>query len=102
MIEIEKKVIGSSGSEYSVTVRADEKQIKATCNCQAGKHGLLCKHIKQVLDELYKTNSLFKAHYEMSGMHAALEELAIAEHELERLKKEVSDKKKKISRLICG
>lgn len=102
MIEIEKKVIGSSGSEYSVTVRANEKQIKSICNCQAGINGVLCKHVKQVLDDQISINPSFKEHYQSSGIHAAFEELAIAEHELERLKKEVSDKKKKISRLICG
>ena len=41
------KVTGSTGNEYCVTFSDETGALKASCTCQAGEFGTLCKHIME-------------------------------------------------------
>ena len=47
----ETKVTGSKGDEYTVRfgrVHGQKYSHNYTCDCKAGEHGRLCRHVKQV------------------------------------------------------
>lgn len=50
----ERKVTGSTGNVYTVRfgrVHGQKYSHNWTCDCMAGKHGRLCRHVKQVRHE---------------------------------------------------
>lgn len=89
--------IGSKGEVYTIRFWKENGfgSLKASCTCRAGEYGQLCKHILAVLKENPEIYAAFKKSY------GDLFDSYIAKSaELERLKKDVNNRKHQIARLL--
>lgn len=104
--EKEYKVAGSE-QEYTVRIVSDGQTVHAHCDCQAGQFKTLCKHVMQCIE----TDAEIKAALVESGLWQIYEEyhqkLAEAEavkrevmKEVEKVKREAKNVKKKFERLL--
>jgi len=103
MSEIRFQVQGSADSPYDVTfVNRGNGNLSAYCTCPAGENGQYCKHrfailngeIKAIVSGNEHEVSLVVSWLAGSDIESALKDVAAAELELERAKKEVSRVKK--------
>ena len=103
MSEIRFQVQGSADSPYDVTfVNRGKGNLSAYCTCPAGENGQYCKHrfailngeIKAIVSGNEHEVSLVVSWLAGSDIESALKDVAAAEFELERAKKEVSRVKK--------
>lgn len=99
---------GDSGSVYTVTlIGHPEGRVSLRCSCPAGKKGILCKHLRNLLAGDFKRVVVGEAaQMEFASRLASsplprvtsplLQRLSAAEKEQEALKKEISNLKKDI------
>ena len=87
---------GSTGNIYQVLFSIDDGKLKASCNCPAGKKGILCKHVIGIMlnDE--------DIHRELDnyGYLSVYNDYLAKLDESEKIKKEASNIKKKFERLL--
>ena len=108
MKEIRFLVKGSSDEPYEVVFRINEKNLTALCSCPAGLNGLYCKHRLRILqgikENIVSSNledvQIVQNWLPGTDIDSALEELSVAEKELEEQKKKVSSYKKKLARVM--
>lgn len=90
------KVIGSTGNEYCVTFSDETGTLKASCTCQAGEFGTLCKHIMEFVQHDEEVREELKNY----GLLGVYEEYTEKLAEADRMKREASKIKKKFQRLL--
>ncbi|MBB5148618.1 SWIM zinc finger family protein [Ureibacillus thermosphaericus] len=100
---------GSSEEPYTLQFSITEKSFKAECNCPAGLMGTLCKHIIWIIEgqipsnlidgDISKIVEISKAFHssEVGDVYNHYKEL---EKEIEKLKKELKNRKKQVARLL--
>ena len=105
MKEILFLVQGSSLEPYNVIFQNDDSVLSATCTCQAGTMGQVCKHRLSILEgsasgivsgnesEIATVISWLPG----SKLALAMSSLAEAEAELEKAKKRVASSKKQLA-----
>lgn len=101
----------SRDEPYAVAVSSTESGLTIFCDCPAGEWGKYCKHkIAIVLadesilydeEQIQTLNQATKLISE-SGYPDLIQELRVAEKELESAKKTVKNQKEKIARLMKG
>ncbi len=108
MKEIRFLVKGSSDKPYEVIFRINEKNLTALCSCPAGLNGLYCKHRLRILqgtkENIISGNlddvQIIQEWLPGTDIESALEDLSVAEIQLEEQKKKVSSYKKKLARVM--
>lgn len=97
-------VQGSSAEPYEVVFQNDDSVLSATCTCQAGAMGQVCKHRVSILEgsasgvvsgnesEIAAVTSWLPS----SKLALAMSALAEAEADLEKAKKRVASSKKQL------
>ena len=105
MDELEFKVQGNEG-EYLVSFRREQNNLTAFCTCEAGEHGLHCRHrialmtgddsmiISPNKNDITKLLAMVKG----SDVEGVLGDVLRLESELEVLKKELTKQKHKLAR----
>lgn len=93
--EKEYKVAGSE-QEYTVRIVSDGQTVHAHCDCQAGQFKTLCKHVLQCIE----TDAEVKAALVESGLWQVYEEHLQKLKEVEKVKREAKNLKKKFERLF--
>ncbi|MGP1365925.1 MAG: SWIM zinc finger family protein [Schwartzia sp. (in: firmicutes)] len=97
----EFQVNGSTGNLYTVTFSDESGTVKASCTCHAGELGVLCKHVRGLIDQdedvqqLLSGYGLLDAYYEY---HKAYDEAAKV---AAKMKAQAGKLKKKFERLLC-
>lgn len=101
---------GTASDPYQVEFIIEEKLLKASCNCSAGKNGQICKHririiqgssegvISRNLDDIQKVSDAYKgsAVMQLLKMQADIEnELETKKIELKKIKEKLSEKIRK-------
>ena len=89
-------VRGSTGNDYLVTFSDKSGTLKATCTCQAGEFGTLCKHVLEVI----QTDKEIRNELQNYGYISIYEEYLSKLAEAERIKKEAATLKKKFQQLL--
>ena len=104
------EVSGSSGVVYVVETVADGREVTITCDCDAGRNGMACRHRLAVLSgdasaivssnkrELANVTALLPG----TKLLAQLSKVAQAEEAADDAKRELSKAKKELSRLMDG
>lgn len=101
----------SSGGFYNVDVYCEENHILAYCSCQAGENGILCKHVKQIIDGnesiLYDSNQkkeleTIKNHLPNTAIPLLLSEIKKSEDILEDAKRNVKRAKSNLEKVLLG
>ncbi len=109
-MEITFKVKGSSEDPYEVVFIYEDEKLNALCNCQAGNHGLYCKHrieilageSKSIVSENEKDIQIVGTWLSGSELELVLQEISEKELMSEKIKKDLKKLKKKLSRLMHG
>ena len=97
----EFQVTGSTGNLYTVTFSDESGTAKATCTCQAGELGVLCKHVTGLIDqdenvrEMLSSYGLLDAYYEYQKAYDEAARVA------KKMRAEAGKLKKKFERLLC-
>lgn len=100
------EVQGSDIDPYQVTfVRRSEENLSAYCTCPAGDNGQYCKHRFRILDG--STKNIVSGNEEEvatvtawlpgTDVERAIQEMHRLESEHDRIKKELSDAKKRVA-----
>lgn len=98
-------VQGSSSEPYEVVFQKSESTVSATCTCQAGAMGQVCKHRVSILsggkDGIVSGNEseipVVISWLPGSSIAAAMSAIAEAEAEFDKIKKRVAAAKKQLS-----
>jgi hypothetical protein len=98
-------VQGSAEEPYQVIFRKEKDILSATCTCQAGENGQVCKHRTSILDgnsegiasENRDQVTTVVAWLPGTNIAVAIKALVTAEGEQERAKKAVSAAKKNLA-----
>lgn len=98
-------VQGSAEEPYQVTFRKEGNNLSATCTCQAGENGQICKHRSSILEgnsegivsDNHAEVATVVAWLPGTNMAAAIRAVTIAEGEYERTKKAFSVAKKNLA-----
>jgi uncharacterized Zn finger protein len=100
----------SSGDEpYHVSIQFQDNKVTATCDCQAGQHGLHCKHRmaviagdKTVLYDATQYPDLSRASdlLSRSRIKGVLDDVHAAEEAVEAAKREFKRQKARLGRLM--
>lgn len=90
------KVMGSAEEPYIVKFSDETGEFKASCTCPAGIHRTLCKHIIGCLENDDEIKTCFASY----GYDKELFKINEKIIEAERLKKEVSNMKKALAKII--
>lgn len=90
------KVTGSTGNEYCVTFSDETGALKASCTCQAGEFGTLCKHIMEFVKNDEEVRDALKNY----GLLSVYEEYTAKLAEAEKIKREAAKLKKKFQKLL--
>lgn len=93
----EFQVTGSTGNLYTVIFSDESGTAKAFCSCQAGELGVLCKHVKGLIDQDEDVQQLL-ADY---GLLEAYDDYHKAYDEAAKMKTQAGKLKKKFERLLC-
>ncbi len=107
-MEITFKVKGSSEEPYEVIFIYENEKLNALCNCQAGNHGLYCKHrieilsgeSKSVVSGNEKDIQTVGAWLSGTELETVLQEISEKELISEKIKNDLKKLKKKLSRLM--
>jgi len=97
----EFQVTGSTGNLYTVTFSDESGTAKATCTCQAGELGVLCKHVTGIIEQddevrqMLTNYGLLDAYYEYQNAHDEAVKVAA------KMKAQAGKLKKKFERLLC-
>lgn len=104
------EVCGSDGeTKYLVFFSQTDKGLGVSCTCPAGLFGKLCKHKLEILagnfgmssvDAAQDSISTISAWIKQSDIGVLVENIAIAESELDRAKSALSAAKKKLERAL--
>lgn len=108
--EISFKVVSASTGElYTVQFFRDGTQVTAFCTCPSGENGGVCKHRLLILEgndvnveENANLVSVVASWLPSSNLSAVLDEVATAENNVKRAKKELSAVKKMLARAMNG
>lgn len=104
-------VKSSSGDPYEVSFRLEDKKLSIHCNCQAGLHGMLCKHrISLILEDrqlLYTSEEegkLIKVlnWVKNTNLHKVIKDLESVKTEIEQLKKKERNLKRSLARKLAN
>ena len=101
-------VQGSAEEPYKVTFKKKNSNLSAYCTCPAGENGQYCKHRFRILDGcnegIVSGNKeevvIVKSWLAGTDVEAALLEVAEKERIFEKVKKDLSIAKKKLSRVM--
>ncbi len=93
----EFQVTGSTGSTYTVVFSDESGSAKATCTCQAGELGVLCKHVTGLIDQDQDVRELLSKY----GFLSVYDEYHAAYDEAAKLKVSAGKIKKEFERLLC-
>ena len=95
-----KKVFEIEGSrdDYIVTFSDESGKLQASCTCPAGEHCTICKHITEVIE----TDEEVRESLENYGLLGAYNDYLDKEEEVEALKIEAKNLKRKFARLLLG
>ncbi|PFH04483.1 hypothetical protein BCF11_5266 [Collimonas sp. PA-H2] len=110
METIQFSVQGSAAVPYEVTFIRDEDGLIAVCTCSAGTMGASCKHRVSIFEgnraDIVSANieqvATVASWLSDSPIAACLDEITVAERELERAKKQVSAAKKRLGAVMAG
>lgn len=102
-------VQGSEPDPYRVVFRREGNNLTATCSCRAGACGMHCKHRLSLLagktDGLVSENAgevkRLISWLPGTDVEKALQELGLAEAELERARKAAAKAKKMVARALA-
>lgn len=86
----------TTGEIYQVTFVSDGEKVKAQCSCPAGQKKTLCKHVLDCID----ADSALRFALVQCGYQQVYEEHELLMKEIESLKKEARNVKKKFERLL--
>ncbi len=108
MNQIEFNVQGSSPGPYNVIFRKDGNNLTALCDCPAGMNRLYCKHrfniMNGIADGIVSKNTeqinIVESWLPGTDIDEALQEVKIAEKDLDEAKKHLSKLKKKLARVM--
>ena len=110
LIRVALLVRSSSGNgPYHVSVELCDRKVTAICDCQAGQHGLHCKHQravvkgdKSILHDMAQYPDLTRASdlLSRSQIKFALEDVEAAEDVVEKAKKELKNLRARLGRLM--
>lgn len=97
MDNLEKTIeVQGTEKEYTVEVKADKGKIKMRCNCEAGIHKRLCKHITYVAT----TDEDLKPFLVDANLYDAFSEIHHLKKEIERMQAENRRLRIKIEKAI--
>lgn len=105
---IEFLVQGSASEPYKVTFEKTGSHLGAFCTCPAGVNGQYCKHragifggeVTGIVSSNADQVAIVVAWLPGSDVEAALNDVVVAEAELERAKKAVASAKKKVAAVL--
>lgn len=86
----------TTGEIYEIIFESDGKRVKAQCSCPAGKSKTLCKHVLNCID----SDAELRYALTQCGYQQIYEEHELLMKEIESLKKEARNVKKKFERLL--
>ncbi|NLW84868.1 MAG: hypothetical protein GXY41_10790 [Phycisphaerae bacterium] len=101
----------SSGYFYNVEVYFEENNILAYCSCQAGENGMLCKHVKGIINGddtiLYDTKQKKELeqicnHLPETAIPLLVSEIKNTEDLLEEAKRNAKKAKKNLEKVLLG
>ncbi len=101
---------GGSDEPYEVNFNFDGQNMSASCTCQAGQNGQVCKHRLEILNGVSskvisnnKTDTKQVADLlKGTPIENKLTQLKEAEKELEAVKKKVDSTKKEVAKIMRG
>lgn len=101
------KIKGSAPDPYVVTIERDGEKLNASCTCPAGEMGQHCKHrdglLHGAVDGLIQGDIAAIAGWlQGSNLEPIYREIGVLENEQDRIKKEISAKKRQLARLMGG
>ncbi|MFK8067503.1 MAG: hypothetical protein AB8D52_04590 [Gammaproteobacteria bacterium] len=108
MKEVTFKVKGSSGKPYEVMFVKRSENLADYCDCQAGLHGLYCKHrieilageSKNIVSGSNEDHELVLSWFKGTELESVLKEITEVEITQHKIKNELKRLKKKLSRLM--
>lgn len=96
-------VQGSSDEPYEVIFVKENNELRASCSCAAGEMGVPCKHRMNLLQGIDKACvngadqiNLLVTWFPGTQLEQALDDLKAEELELEKAKKKLASRKKKV------
>ena len=104
-------VKSSSGDLYEVSFKLEDKKLSVHCNCQAGLHGMLCKHRislilggRQLLYTSEEEGKLINAinWVKNTNLHKVIQDLESVKTEIEQLKKKERSFKRSLARKLAN
>ena len=110
MSKIVFRVQGSKSNPYTVTFENMGGNVKALCDCAAGKNGQACKHRSRILSgdstDIVSSNvnevAIVSSWSEGGQVEKLQTEIQLKEAQLSKLEKEISQLRKKISKAMSG
>lgn len=108
MNQMEFNVQGSSPEPYNVIIRKIGNNLTALCDCPAGMNRLYCKHrfniLNGIVDGIVSENTeqvlIVESWLPGTDVDEALQEVKIAEKDLDEAKKYLSKLKKKLAKAM--
>lgn len=100
---------GSSEEPYNLEFFITENSFKARCDCPAGLMGTLCKHIIWIIEGEVPSNLVDGDASKIPGISKAFHASKVGEvyqsykeleKEIEKLKKEMKNRKKQVARML--